>query len=84
VRGFDAADQRAAVALSRDRNEARAELFGDGLGAVGATVVGDDDLGRQAVFLDRQLSFVDAGGQRLSLVQAGHHDRDLDRTLNRR
>jgi hypothetical protein len=77
--GFDAADQRAAVALARDVDHGHAKLARYVLRTVGASVVGDDDLSRQAVPFDRRARLADAGGERLRLVEAGHNDRDLDR-----
>jgi len=84
ARGVDAADQRAPVSLSRDVDNAHAELACDGLRAVGAPVVGDDDLRRQAVLLDRLSRLADARGKRLDLVEARHDDRDLDRRTRAR
>jgi len=50
--GGDAAAEGAAVALLGHRDDARAEPGGDGLRAVGAAVIGDDDLGRESVRFD--------------------------------
>ncbi len=48
VRGLDAAAQRRAIALLRDRHDAGAQIRGDLLRAVGAAVVGDQDLAGDA------------------------------------
>ena len=77
--GIGATNQRAAVALPGDLDHSRAQLPRDHLRAVGAAVVSDDDLGVQTAPLDRLLCFLDAGRERLGLVQAGHDDRNLDR-----
>src|SRR5207247_6350603 len=79
TRRLDTADQGAAVTLPRDLDHPHPELLGDDLGAIGAAVVGDDDLRGKAVLLDRALCFLDASRQRLHLVQAGHDDRKLHR-----
>ena len=76
---FNVADRMVRVPIVPGLGSVLIERDGKVLGAVGAAVVGDDDFGRQAIFLDRRLSFLDAGGQRLGLVQARHHDRDFDR-----
>jgi len=77
-RRVDATDQGAAVAPSRDVDHARAKLLGDHPRAVGAAVVGDDDLRRKAVPGDRLLRFADAGRDRFHLVETRHDDRKLD------
>ena len=77
-RRLDAADQGAAVALARHVDDTHPQLPGHRQRAVGAAVVGDDDLRRQAVFLDCLLRLADADGQRLGLVEARHDDRDFD------
>jgi hypothetical protein len=77
--GLDAAAKRIAVALLGDVNDPDAQLFRDDLGAVGAAVVGDDDLRGQAIALDGLLRVLDACSQGFHLVQARHHDRHLDR-----
>src|SRR5205823_11471624 len=46
--------------------------------AVGAAVVGDYHLGRDPQLLGCALRFLDAAGDGLGLVQAGHDDRNLD------
>ena len=83
LRRIDAADEGAAVALALNLHHVRAELTRYQLRAVGAPVVGDDDLRGEPAFGDRVASLRDARGQRLDLVEAGHHERDLDRDRSR-
>ena len=71
---LDAAAQRAAVAFFLHRHDARAGFFGDGLRAVGAAVVGDDDFAAHAGALDAEPRLFDAAGDRFRLVQARHDD----------
>src|SRR4029077_1162689 len=78
LRGIDAADQGAAVPLALDVHHPRAQLARDQLRTVAAAVVGDDDLGGVPALLDRPPRPGDASGQGLHLVEAWHHDRDLD------
>ena len=47
--GFDAGEQCGSVAADRDGDDARAFVGGDLLGAIGASVVGDDDFPRDIV-----------------------------------
>ncbi len=77
-RGFEAAHQRGAVALAGHVDDPGAEAAGDLLGAVGGAVVGDQDLAARAGSLEALLGHPDALADRLLLVEAGHHDRDLD------
>src|SRR5438309_1208419 len=67
------------VARSRMRSYASLVKARSQLRSVAAPVVGDDDLGGVPARLDRFVRFGDAGGERLDLVEAGHHDRYLDR-----
>ena len=78
IGGFDPTDQRVAVATPRHLDHARAELLRDHNRPVGAAVVGDDDLAVETSGFERPLRALDAGGERLGLVQARHDDRDLD------
>jgi len=78
LRGCDSTDQRASVTLPLDVDHADAELPRQRLRTVAAAVVGDDDLGLHTKLLDRRARFADAGGERLGLVEARHHDRELE------
>ena len=77
-RGVDAPDQGAAVALPRYLHDSDAQLLGDQLRAVGAAVVGDDDLRRQTELRYRVSCVTDALREGLRLIEAGHHYRHLD------
>ena len=70
--------QRRAVAARGDGDDARAAFVGDLLRAVGAAVVGDDHLAVDAVSASEALRLVDAGAERLGLVQARQHDREFE------
>jgi len=78
ARRLDAAHQRGAVPLLRDLDDARAGLLGERLRAVGAAVVGDEDLARGAGVREAGERGAYAGGDRLRLVEARHEHRDLD------
>ena len=80
----DSAGQSRAVAALLDRNDARSELLGDLLRPVGRSVVGDHDLARDADPLERIQRLADADPDRLRLVQAWHHDRELRNDLGHR
>ena len=77
ARRRDPSHERAAVALGLDRHDARAPGLGDGLRAVCAAVVGDDDLAGDAVVGEAGAGFLDADGERLGLVEARHHHADF-------
>ena len=79
--GRDAADQGRAVAALGHGDQARAVRLGDGLGAVGGAVVGDQHLARDAGALEEAAGLVDADRQRFRLVQAGHQNGELERRL---
>ena len=81
ARRGDAAHERRAVATVLDRDDARTEPLGDLLGAVGAAVVGDDDLAGDAGLGQAAPRLLDAGRERVRLVEAGHHHRQLDLRL---
>jgi hypothetical protein len=59
-------------------DHARAGAVGDGLGTVRAAVVRHDDFRAEAGFLNRAQGFADAHGQRICLIEAGHHDREFN------
>ena len=71
---MDAAAQGAAVAFVLHRHDAGAEFPGDGLRAVGAAIVGDDDFAGHAGALDSEPRLLDAVRERFRLVQAGHEN----------
>ena len=73
ARRRDPSHERASVALGLDRHDARPPGLGDGLRAVGAAVVGDDDLAGDTVVGEAGAGFLDADGERLGLVEARHH-----------
>src|SRR5205807_9949721 len=73
--------RRAAVAPAVDWGHPGADLCGDRRRPVGAAVVGSDDLGFGTLVRDRLTRLADAGGKRLHLVEAGHHERELHRRL---
>src|SRR5262249_30815162 len=78
-RGADAAMERAAVAALGHLHHARAQPLGDVLRAVAAAVVGHDDLAGDAARREEAPRLLDAGAERLGLVEARHHDRQLGR-----
>src|SRR5262249_28738562 len=75
---FDSRAEGRTVAALGHGDDAGAELLGDGLRAVGAAVVGDDDLTGDAVPLDEAARLADAARQGADLVEAGHHDREFE------
>ena len=77
--GDDARLQCRAVAAHRHRDDARPQVGRDFLTTVGRAVVGDDDLTHDAACRQEAVRLFDTDGQRLGLVEAGHHDRQLDR-----
>ncbi len=77
ARGGDPACQRRTVAASFDRDDARSELLGDLLRAVGGSVVGHDDLAGDADALERVERLLDADADRARLIQARHDHREL-------
>src|SRR2546426_605005 len=80
----DPADERAPVPLGFYSDHARAHLFRDESRLVIASVVRDDDLARDAELPQRTLRLLDAPADRLRLVEAGHHDRELDLVCDQR
>src|SRR6185503_2053215 len=82
ARRSDASHQSVAVSLSVHRNDAGPELGGDFLRTIGAAVVGDYNFAGHLVFGKRTLRLLNTRRQCLSLVQAGHHDRELDRSVS--
>ena len=71
---FESGEQGGPVASNGDVDDACAFVGRDGEGAVGASVVGDDDFAGDAGCRDGGKSLADADGEGFSLVQAGHHD----------
>ncbi len=74
VGGFDAGHEGCAVAANRDGNDAGAFVGGDLLRAVGAAVVGDDDLAGDVVVAECSDGLPNAEGECLCFVEAGHKD----------
>ncbi len=72
--GFDSGDEGGAVAADGDVDDAGAFVGGDLLGAVGAAVVGDDDLAGDVVVAECGDGLPDAEGECLCFVKAGHKD----------
>ena len=69
--GGDATHGGGSVAFSRDGDDSSAKIFCDLLGSIRTAVVGDDDFGFQAGFLQASLSFAKAGSESIGFVQAG-------------
>ena len=78
--GGDAAHQRRPVALLAHPDDACTELGRDRWRAVIRPVVCDDHLTRDPVTPQRVHGLAHAGPDRVGLVEARHHDRDLDFT----
>ena len=82
VGGLEARHERGAIAASRDGNNARTQLAGEGLAAVRAAIVCDHHLAGEAVaFADKIQRRSRAGNavfQRHRLIEARHHDADID------
>ena len=74
----DAGVERCAVSASGHENETCAVRGCDGLRAVGGTVVGDDDFAGDVVVAEYGDRFIDTRGERLRLVEAGHHYGEFD------
>jgi hypothetical protein len=72
--GGDAPAQGVAVALGGDGDDAGSVCLGDGLGTVGAAVVGDDDLRVDLAGRDRGGDLLQAVREGERLVEAGEHD----------
>ena len=68
------------VAANRDIDDARAMAFADFNGAVGGTVISDDDLAGNTAFVKEARISVDTPCECLCLVEAGHDNRQLDNT----
>ena len=66
--GGDATHGGGSVAFSRDGDDSSAKIFCDLLGSIRTAVVGDDDFGFQAGFLQASLSFAKAAA--MAVVQA--------------
>jgi hypothetical protein len=75
---LDASTQGAAIATLRDLDDAGVAVPGDLDRAVGAPVVGDDDLTAESGGSEASLGDVNARGQGLGLVETGQDDRDVD------
>src|SRR6185437_5183414 len=76
--GRDAPHQRAPIPFFRDRHDARAEGRRDFLRSVGAAIVGDDHLARDAVLAEGVDRLGHAGCYGVRFIEAGHHHRELD------
>ncbi len=76
ARGFDAGHEGCPVAADRDGDDTGAFVDGDFLGAVGAAVVGDDDLAGYVVVAEGGDGLANAESERLCFVEAGHKDGD--------
>ena len=76
VGGLDAGHEGRAVAADWNVDDAGAFVGGDFLRAVGAAVVGDDDLAGDVVVAKGGDGLLDAEGERLCFVKAGHKDGD--------
>ncbi len=74
--GLDAGHEGGAVAADRDRDDAGAFVCRDFLRAVGAAVVGDDDLAGDVVVAKGGDSLANAESERLCFVEAGHKNGD--------
>src|SRR5262249_23678628 len=81
ARCADSGEQRAAVAAGGDVDYTRAPTARDLLRAIGAAVVGDDDLAVDARIAQIPFGLLDAGSQRFRLVEARHQDRQLGHGL---
>jgi hypothetical protein len=75
------AHQSAAVSASVDVDNTDPVLEGNGLRSIGTPVVGDYNLRIEVIRLDTRPRSLDTGSQGVSLVEAGHHERDLDPLL---
>jgi hypothetical protein len=64
-----------------DVDHAGAEPARDLLGSISAAVVRDDDFAVDVVLAKRPLRLVDADRESVGLVQARHHDGNLDGRL---
>ena len=80
-RGGDAAYECVAVAPGGHLDDARPHAPCNVLRAIRASVVRHDDLAGGAAGAQRHVRLVDAYGQRVRLVEAGHHDRHLHRRV---
>ena len=74
----DAPAERVAVAALAHVHHTSAEAAGDLLRTISAAVVSDDDLTADTAGLQRRERLLDADGEGVLLVQAGHHDRQLE------
>jgi hypothetical protein len=78
----NAADERASIARSGDRNDSSAQLVGDVQRSVGTAVVRDDDLAGDLELPDGVVSLLNADPQRLGLIEARHDDREFQCCFN--
>ncbi len=70
--------ERSPVPADRHGHDPGAVRLGDADRSVGAAVVGDQHFAVDALALEECARFVDAGGERLGLVEARHQDRELE------
>ena len=83
ARSEDAGVERSAVTADGYGDEARAVVVRNLLRAIGRAVVSNDDLAGDAIFAQRGVGLVDAGGESLGLIEAGHDDSELKWKLSR-
>jgi hypothetical protein len=79
--GVETSEVGAAVAAARLADDAGARQSGEVRAAVGGAVVDDDHLARDVVLLEHRARRAHAALDRLCLVQAGDHHRDVDRSV---
>ena len=79
ARGGDAANERRAISSRRHSHNTRPEPLGNSDGAVGAAVVGNQDLAAGIALAQEILCPRYARGDGFRLVEAGHQYRQLDR-----
>ena len=77
--GFDATEQRTAIAAARDGYDARARLAGELGRAVRGAVVGNQHFTRDGGALEKAARFAHAGCNRFCLVETRHEDRQFQR-----
>jgi len=75
--GFHSGSKGIAVAFFGDIDNAGTELAGYVLGSIGAAVVGDEDFALDSGICKPTPGCGDAIGQRFSLIEAGHENRDF-------
>ena len=78
ARSGEAAEQRAAVPFSFDRDNARAQAACNLDGAIRASIIGDHHFAAQSRALECGESLGDTDADGFFLVEARHHHRDFD------